>query len=304
MTKINLSVIVLSFNTKDITYECLTRLKTAVNSLEKNGKKAEVIVVDNASEDGSAEMLSQKHKWVNLIISKTNTGFSGGNNLAMKKVQGDYILLLNSDAFVESDTLVKALKFMDENADVDLIGVRLNFKDGRLQPCAGYLPTPLNTITWITGLALIPGMENLVTPYHPKDKSFFETTKQVEWVMGAFMMLKREVYQKTGGFDETIFMYGEEIEWCKRIKNNDFKTFFVSDIKVTHLDKASSNFLLEKPLLNELKGIKRYFISHYTQEWNIVRSVILISLILRIIVFKILGNEPRVKAYSEGLKIL
>jgi len=298
----DLLVIVLSYNTKDITDECLFRLKKAkVLAEDKLKAQIEVIVLDNASEDRSWEMLEKKHSWAKLVKSKTNTGFSGGNNLVMKQAKGDFILLLNSDAFVEEETLYKSLKFFEENPEADVLGCQLHFKDGRLQPSAGYLPTPLNTCLWISGLSLL-GLD--LHPYHPKDPNFFTKVRQVEWVMGAFMMLKRQVYEKTGGFDETIFMYGEEIEWCKRIKNKGFKTFYNPEFAITHLDKASSKFLLEKPLLNEFKGIKRYFKQHYKSEWPVVKLVIQLSLILRVGVFGVLGDKVRVKAYLEGLRVV
>lgn len=300
--KQNLSVIVLSFNTKEITDECLTRLKKAKEYVEKKlDCKTEVIVLDNASEDGSWEMLEQKHSWARLIRSRTNTGFSGGNNLAMKEAKGDFILLLNSDAFLEEETLFKSLQFFKDHPDCDVLGCKLKFKDGRLQPSAGYLPTPISTSLWISGLSLL-GVD--FYPYHPKDPKFFTKIRQVEWVMGAFMMLKREVYEKTGGFDESIFMYGEEIEWCKRIKDKGFKSYYTPQFSITHLDKASSKFMLEKPLLNEFKGVKRYFEAHYRSSWSFVRQVIRVSLILRIIAFGLMGNKPRVKAYLEGFKLL
>lgn len=301
----DLTVIVLSYNTKDITDECLTRLKKSAKFCEdKLNNKVNVIVVENASEDGSLEMVQNKHPWVKLIVSKTNTGFSGGNNLAMKQAKGDFILLLNSDAFVEENTLEKSLEFLDVNPDIDVIGPRLNFKDGRLQPSAGFLPTPLSTILWISGLALLPGMEAVSYPIHPTDKNFFSKTRQVDWVMGAYFMTRRQVYDKTGGFDETIFMYGEEVEWCKRIKDKGFITYYVPEFSITHLDKASSQGLLEKPLLNEIKGIKRYFSQHYKSKWGFVRFVMYISLLLRILAFTVLGKSDRRKAYTDALGIL
>lgn len=302
MSSLDLTISVLSYNTKDITDECLTRLQSSVVSCQKKlGKKVEVIVLDNASEDGSFEMLQKKHAWVKLVKSATNTGFSGGNNLVMKMAKGDFILLLNSDAYVEEDTIYKALKFFETNPEADILGCQLKFKDGKLQPSAGFLPTPLSTCLWISGLSLL-GLDT--HPYHPQDPNFFNKVRQVEWVMGAFMMLKKQVFEKTKGFDESIFMYGEEIEWCKRIKDQGFKTYYTPEFAITHLDKASSKFMLEKPLLNEFKGIKRYFEAHYRNEWPWVKSVIQVSLTLRIIIFSLLANKVRVKAYWEALGVM
>lgn len=299
------SVIVLSFNTKDITDTCLSKLHQSVLSCQKRLKnKIEVIVIDNASSDGSLEMIKKKHPWVRLIASNTNTGFSGGNNLGMREGTKPFILLLNSDAYVEEDTLALSLEYFANHPGWDLLGCQLRFANGRLQPSAGYLPTPLNTVLWILGLALLPLIGRISSPIHPRDKGFFAQERQVEWVMGAFMMLKREVFNKTGGFDESIFMYGEEVEWCKRIKDAGFSIRYIPGIKITHLDKASSNFMMEKPLLNEIKGLVRYFHQHYAKEYFLVRVVMRAALILRIIAFTLLGKGQRRRAYWEALGVL
>jgi GT2 family glycosyltransferase len=298
----DLTIIVLSYNTKDITNECLTRVKVAKLATEKAlGNKVETVVVENASEDGSLEMIRQKHSWAKLIVSKTNTGFSGGNNLALKEVKTSFVLLLNSDAYIEEDTLIKAMEYFEKNPECDVLGCKLKFADGRLQPSGGYLPTPLNTVLWISGLSIIPGLDS--HPIHPRDKSFFTEEKEVDWVMGAFFMFKKEVYNKTGGFDETIFMYGEEVEWCKRIKDNGFKMFYAPEFAITHLDKASSKFMLEKPLLNEIKGIVRFFKQHYKAQYSWVSLVMRVCLMMRVVAFTLLGNGQRRRAYVEAMKV-
>ncbi len=301
----DLSVIVLSFNTKDITNECLEKLKKAVDFAEKEiGLKSEVIVLDNASSDGSIDLISQKHSWVKLITSPVNTGFSGGNNLAMKECKGKHILLLNSDAFVKENTLIDAINFFESHPDCDVLGCKLEFAHGSLQPSAGYLPTPINTTFWISGLSLLPFADYFVKPIHPKNDSFFEKMRQVEWVMGAFFMLNREVYERTKGFDDSIFMYGEEVEWCKRIEKKGFKMYYCPDFSITHLDKASSKGELAKPLLNEVKGLVRYFHQHYKNNYFIIKIILGFFLTLRLIIFTILGKSSRRKAYFEALKII
>lgn len=304
MSKIDCSIIVLSYNTLQITNECLTRVKRAVEFAKKHGFTIEVIVIDNASSDGSLEMLKKRHQLATIIASKENTGFSGGNNMGMKKSRGKYILLLNSDAYVKEDTLVQALNYFKDHVNCDVLGCQLRFANGNFQPSAGFLPTPINTILWISGIALLSIVSQFTKPIHPRDSSFFIKAKMVEWVMGAFLMLKREVYEKTGGFDESIFMYGEEVEWCKRIKDTGFNTWYVPQFWITHLDKASSKFMLKKPLLNEIKGIVRYFKQHYQNQYWWVKIVMGFSLILRAFAFIIFWNPPRRKAYLEALRVI
>lgn len=305
MPNLDLSVIILSYNTKNITNECLSRLWLSVSRCrQKLGNDIEVIVVDNASSDGSVEEIRKNHSWVKLIESKVNTGFSGGNNLGLKIATKPYILFLNSDAYVEQDSLIKALEYFQKNPDCSVLGPKLTFENGKLQPSAGYLPNPFNVIAWILGLSLIPPLAPLTFPFHPKFKEFFDKEREVGWIMGAFFMLKREVIEKVGGFDEKIFMYFEEVEFCKRATLAGFQIWYVPGIKVVHLHGASSGFDNSPALLQELKGLKYYLQEYYRNSYCLVRLFLVLGLVLRVIVFSLLGNTKRARAYMEGLKVI
>ena len=299
----DLSIIILSYNTKDITNECLNRLQLSVDSCQKNiGNKIQVIVLDNASSDGSAETIRKNHPWVELIESKENTGYSKGNNLALKKAKNPLILFLNSDVYVEEDTLELALNYF-KNPGVDALGVKLKFEKGKFQPSAGNLPNPFNIPLWILGLSKIPGI-SLINPYHPTDKSYFSQISPVGWVTGAFFMIRKEVLDKVGGFDENLFMYAEEVELCQRIKNAGFKIWYVPTITVTHLHGASSNFDTSPAFVQELKGLKYFFKKYYSSWYFLVKLFLIKGLMLRVIVFSFLGKTKRAKAYIDGLKVI
>lgn len=302
---LDLSVIILSYNTKDITLRCLDKLKVSKDYCEKRLKnKIEVIVLDNGSSDGSAEFIKSDYPWVKLIVSKENLGFSRGNNIALKEVKNPFILLLNSDVYLEEESLYKALAYFRVNLNCDVLGARLNYSTGTLQPSSGNLPNPLNIIFWILGLSLIPLIDQLIPPFHPKDKTFFSKAHQVGWVMGAFFMLKQKVYESTSGFDENLFMYMEEVEWCKRIKDKGYKIWYVPQVSVVHLHGASTNFDLSPSFLNELKGIKFYLKKYYKFLYLPVKLFLVIGLILRVIAFSLLGKTKRARVYLEGLKII
>ncbi len=301
----NLSIIVLSFNTKEVIDECLSKLKKAVNYSKKVLKnKIEVIVIDNNSSDGSVEMIGRKHSWISLKALKENTGFSKGNNIGMKESKYSFILLLNSDCYVNENILVDALKYFENNSDCSVLGCKLILPSGKPQISVGYLPNPINTIFWISGISKLFFIDKIVKPIHPNSISVIKQEAQVEWAMGAFFMLKRKVYEETGGMDENIFMYGEEVEWCKRIKDAGFKMFFVPKISATHLDKASSKGDLTKPLIAEFAGIKIYFKKHYRNWYPIISVIIKIFLIVRIIVFILIFDKQRVRAYQEALNVI
>lgn len=295
MSRLDLTVIILSFNTKEITERCLKKLQSSVASCEKRFKnKIKIIVLDNASTDGSPQMIKSDFPWVKLIASKENTGFSKGNNIVMKKIKTPYILLLNSDVYLEEESLCKALAYFRVNLNCDVLGARLNYASGSLQFSAGDLPNPLNIILWIFGLR----------GFHPRSKTYFSKAHQVGWIMGAFFMLKREVFERTGGFDEKIFMHTEEVEWCKRIKKRDYKIWYVPQVSVVHLHGASTNFDLTAGFSNELKGISYYLKKHFRLAYLPVKLFLILGLIFRVIAFSVLRKQKRAKVYLEGLKII
>lgn len=301
----DLSIIILSFNTKDITQRCLQKLELSKKYGEKRlGNKIEVIVLDNASSDGSLQMLKQEFPWVKLIASKINTGFSKGNNIAMKKSKNPFILLLNSDCYMEEESLYKMIAYFRVNQNCDVLGARLNYTTGKLQPSAGNLPNPANLVFWILGLGLLPIINTFIPPFHPKNKSYFSKAHEAGWVMGAFLALKRKVLEKVGGFDENFFMHMEEVEWCKRIKATGFKIWYVPQIEVVHLHGASTNFDLKSSFLNELSGIKYYLQKHYINFYLPIKLFLILGLILRMIVFSLLGKTQRARIYMEGLSAI
>lgn len=300
MKKPEISIIVLSYNTKEITDKCLVELKKSVKYFEEQtNKKIEVIVIDNASSDGSAEFIASKHPWVKLIKSDINLGFAKANNLGMKKAKGKHFLLLNSDAFVKRSSLLKAWQYLQNNKGVDVLGCRLIYKDGKFQPSGGYLPTPFRTISLMLGIDKLPIIKNLIGPIHPKSKHFFKKKNNLEWVMGAFMFMRRQVFQKTGGFDEQFFMYTEEVEWCKRMQEKSFSLVYTPSFSVIHLGAASSSDK-SAPILREAQGLIKYHQKHYPNFVYLIKVVIKIGFFVRFVLFSIL-RDSRADAYRKAL---
>lgn len=283
-----ISIIIVSYNTKAITEKCLESVQ---NSNLKN--QIEVIVVDNASTDGSVEMIKTEFPKVKLLANKENLGFAKGNNLGMQKATGEYILLLNSDAFLGKDTLSKCLDYMDQ---ADVIGCKLTYADGSLQPSAGYLPNPLNTFLWVWGIDTLPIFKNFISSVHPQQPRWFIKNREVGWVTGAFMFMKRKVFEKTGGFDNQYFMYGEEIDWCKRIHIAHFKIMLIADFSVVHLVGASQQSR-KNAYVREMQGMVYYFKKHY--PYLPMQLVIKFGNLARVFAFKVAGKSDRAAIYQE-----
>jgi GT2 family glycosyltransferase len=228
------SIVIVSFNTRDSLRECLETVQREANDL-----RIETFVVDNNSRDGSPEMVQEKFPEVRLIRSPVNLGFGAANNLALQSAQGRYLILLNSDAFLGPDSLMLAIDHMNRQPEVALGGARLVGRDLSSQPSARMFPTVRTDALVMTGLAA----------RYPKSKFFgyFDRTwadpsqpAQVDWVPGAFSIIRADVLEEVGLFDPRFFLYAEEVDLCRRIKNAGYAIWYWPDILVTHVGGESS----------------------------------------------------------------
>jgi GT2 family glycosyltransferase len=239
------SIIVVSFNTRDLLRECLDSLLAECAHLPE-GKTAEVLVVDNASRDGSAEMVesefSNSRIPVRLIRSDVNLGFGAANNVAIEAAQGRHIVLLNSDAFFHPGALKLAIQHMDTNPKAGIGGARLVSRDGAWQPSARSFHTVWRDALVMTGLSTkFPHSRVFGSP----DRTWADPNEAaaVDWVTGAFMILRREALEKAGLFDPAFFLYCEEVDLCKRVHDVGYGVMYWPDIVVIHLGGESSRSL-------------------------------------------------------------
>jgi GT2 family glycosyltransferase len=230
----DVSVIIVSFNTREVLRQCL---QSVVD--DASGLVAEIIVVDNASTDGSPEMVEQDFPEVVVIRSAINLGFGEGNNVALRRARGRYFVLLNSDAFFVKGALPLAIQRMDDNPSVGLGGCLLIGRDGSSQPSSRTFHSIIGDAIVLSGLAA----------KFPKSKFFgsFDRTwadeKQpapVDWVPGAFTILRPSALQRVGYFDPTFFLYYEEVDLCRRMKNAGIPVWYWPEIVVVHIGGESS----------------------------------------------------------------
>lgn len=239
------SVIVVSFNTRDVLRQCIQSILTECEQ-KPTGFSAEVLVVDNASSDGSMEMVEREFGSspfpVKIFQSAVNLGFAEANNVAMELARGRYLVLLNSDALLHSGALRLAVQHMDANTTVGVGGARLVGPKGEWQPSARAFPTIWHVFVVFSGLA----------SRFPKSRIFgaFDRTwaspdfqAEVDWVPGAFSIMRREALAKTGLFDPRFFLYSEEVDLCRRMKANGFRVLYWPDVVVTHIGGESGRQL-------------------------------------------------------------
>jgi hypothetical protein len=230
-----LSVIIVNYNVRQFLENALTSVGRAMQGVD-----GEVFVVDNASDDGSAEMVKAKFPDVHLMVNARNLGFSQANNLALRQARGEYLLLLNPDTVVQEDTFRVMLDFFAGTPDAGLAGCKILNPDGSFQlPCRRGFPTPWVAFTKTFGLsALFPG-SRLFGRYNLTYLSQDETYP-VDAVSGSFLMLRRGVYERVGGLDETFFMYGEDLDWCYRVMKAGFRVYYVHGTKIIHFKGEST----------------------------------------------------------------
>jgi hypothetical protein len=238
-------LIVVSFNTRDLLRECLQSAVAECARLPE-GQGAEVLVMDNGSSDGSAAIVASEFASgpipVRLFRSEANLGFAEANNLAMEAARGRYLVLLNCDAQLHTGVLRKAILHMDANPAVGIGGARLVGRDGGGQPSARSFPTLWRDALVMTGLsARFPSSHIFGAP----DRTWASPGQpaQVDWVPGAFCILRREALKKAGLFDPAFFHYYEDVDLCRRVKAAGFRIQYWPDLVVTRLGGESGRQL-------------------------------------------------------------
>jgi len=230
----DLSIIIVSYNAADFLKEC-------IESIKKNTKKLnyEIIVIDNTSSDNSVEMVMKEFPQVSVIESRENLGFSKANNLGTEKSKGRYVLFLNPDTVVYEDSLLNMVKFMDEHTKAGAATCKLVMPNGKLDDAAhrGF-PNPWNSFSYFSGLSKVFPKSKLFGGYN---LGFLDISKthEIDACAGAFMMVRRQAGEKIGWWDEDYFFYGEDLEFCFRLKGEGWKIYFVPSISVLHYKGVS-----------------------------------------------------------------
>jgi GT2 family glycosyltransferase len=230
----DISVVLVSFNTRDLLRDCLSTLRT-----ETVGLCSEVFVVDNVSRDGSADMVAAEFPEVKLIRTSVNLGFGGANNQAFPLAAGRYVVLLNTDAFLKPMALRRSIDAMDADPRIGLGGARLIGADGAWQASCRMFPSPLNDFLTLSGLAY----KFPKSPFFGRQDHTWADPDQAtdaDWVPGAYSIIRRNVLEEVGYFDERFFLYYEEVDLCRRIKQAGYTVRYCPDVVVVHLGGQSS----------------------------------------------------------------
>jgi GT2 family glycosyltransferase len=275
---IELSIIIVNYNVKEFLSNLLDSIRKAVKKIPY-----EIIVVDNASDDGSVDLIKKKYSKVKLIANKTNVGFGSANNQAMKIAKGKYFLLINPDTIVREDTFSKMLEFFQNTSNAGIAGCKVLNADGSLQlACRRSFPGPWTSFTKVMGLSKLFPNSKLFARYNLTYLNP-NRTYEVDAVSGAFMMIRKEIYDKIGGFDENFFMYGEDLDLCYRAQKLGSAVYYVHNAEIIHYKGEST----KRSNLDETKvfyNAMHLFVKKHLSSSLIVELILRSAIIFRKII--------------------
>ena len=277
MKKLDLSIIIVNYNAADFLKNCITSLFEHIS----DDITYEIIVVDNASSDGSSVMVEKEFgDKVALIASKENLGFSRGNNAGVAVSKGRYVLFLNPDTVMRAGTLEKTIAFMDQTEKAGAVTCLLRLEDGSLDDGAhrGF-PTPWNSLCYFSGIAKLFPKSQLLNGYNLGWRDM-DRTHEIDALVGAFMLVRREAGEDVGWWDEDYFFYGEDLDFCYNLKEKKWKIFFIPSVEILHYKGVSGGIKKHSQKLttastetkirstNErFKAMKIFYTKHYIKKY-------------------------------------
>ncbi len=255
---VDLSIVIVSWNVRDLLRQCLRSILADLSACQlANLQTCEVIVVDNVSTDGSAEMVQAEFPDVHLTVNAENRGFPAANNQGLAIAEGRYALILNPDTEVVGDALATMVAYADANPDVGVVGPQLLNDDGSVQSSRRRFPnlaTALFESTWLQACA----SRRLLQRYYVQDQPD-DATLDVDWVMGAALMVRQEAIEQVGPMDEGYFMYSEELDWCKRFKDAGWRVVYLPSAQIVHYGGKSSDQVVTSRHIHFQCSKVRYF---------------------------------------------
>ena len=287
---VDISFIIVNWNTRDILMDCLNSIYKTVTDID-----VEIYVVDNNSTDGSQAAVKKEFPEVKLIENKTNTGFAHANNQALNIMKGKFAVLLNSDAVLKENSIKKLLTFMTGNSSAGIAGVQLLNDDGTRQNSIDNFPSIETEIFNKSILRLLlPGK-------YPGKNMSYKDPIEVDSVIGACMIVRKEAIDEVGVFDEDYFIFLEETDWCFRMYKKSWKVFHVSDAEVFHLSGHSKKKNPWRSQIEYYKSLYMFFRKNRTPASYLTLRILKPCKIFINLILNILGNLITL-FQNEGLR--
>ncbi len=253
----SIDVVIVNWNAGELLRNCVDSLLIHANDREINN----IFIVDNASTDNSLSLLPSNNK-IQILKNHVNVGFAAACNIGFKKCTAEYVLLLNPDTVLFEDTLIKCKEAMKQDPEIDIMGVQLLTKRGKISKSCARFPSPLRFVFDCTGLSLL--YPKIFTPALLMTDWDHKTSRTVDQVMGAFMYFPNSLFQKNGYFDEQFFVYYEELDFCKRLSKIGGKIWFNADIQCRHLGMGTTSKITAFRLFLSIRSRLKYCRKHFS----------------------------------------
>lgn len=258
-----IAVCIISYNTRDLLRECLYSV------LKQNTD--EIVVVDNASTDRSVEMMKEEFPSIALISLSENIGFGAASNRGIETCTSEQIVLLNADTRMKPGSLQTLRNYLEEHPEAAIIGPRILNPDATLQTSCFHFPTPLHIFLYISGLyRSIPHLP--ILRHRTLQKIASESARPVPWILGAALAFRRETFERLGGFDESFFMYFEEVDLCYRLFLQGKQIYFVPEAEIIHVGGGSTTQRLAWSHIQFFSSLAQFYRKHYS--WHLLTEMV------------------------------
>jgi len=265
---VDLSIVIVSWNVRDLLRHCLQSVVTEAQPSPDDGVfrigdwEVEILVVDNASTDGSSEMVRDQFPHIHLVANDENRGFTAANNQGLVLSQGCHLLLLNPDTEIVGDALAAMIGYAQANSEVGALGPRLLNPDGSPQSSRRRFPTFSTALVESTVVQEWWDDNRILRRYYMADTRD-DAIQTVDWVVGACLLVRRQAYEQVGGLDEGYFMYSEELDWCRRIKDAGWEIVYLPTATIIHHEGKSSEQVVPARHIYFQSSKVRYFRKHH-----------------------------------------
>lgn len=267
----DLTIIILNYNVKDLLLNCLRSIR--------RDKNWQVIVVDNASTDGSAQAVKKEFPQVELIENKENLGFAAGNNIGVLKAKAPVILFLNPDTLIVDGAIKKSYEYITSNPDIGALTCRIELPDGKLDySCHRGFPTPWNSFCYFAGLSKAFPKSKLLAGY---TATYLDINKphEIDCATGAFLMVRKIAGEQINWWDKDYFWNGEDIEFCYQLKEKGWKVYFHPDEKIIHYKGSSAKISKPETIAHGISAMRIFYMKHYYKKYPpVFRDFILLGI--------------------------
>lgn len=258
-----LSVVIVNWNTRQMLLDALASIFSAPPAFS-----FEVLVIDNASKDGSAEAVAQAYPDIPLIANRQNVGYAEGNNQGIERAKGKYVLLLNPDVILPVGGLERAVAFMESHPESGALGVRQVHPDGRLQRSVRGFPSPVSVWWELIGFSRLFASSPFFGAYRMTWFGY-DTVQEVDQPMGTFLLMRGQVIEEIGGLDLAFPIFFNEVDWCLRCKRAGWKIFFTPEVEIIHYGGASTSQVGAAMAWESRRGLLGFYAKHYRAFWHL-----------------------------------